>query len=39
MKGLYAVLDAKLYAQLIHPELGETEVDTVKYYLHDDGLV
>ena len=37
-QGVYAVLDAKLYAQLIHPQLNETEVDTVKYYLHDDGL-
>ena len=23
---------------MIHPELNETSVDTVKYYLHDDGL-
>ena len=37
-QGLYPVLQAKLFAQLIHPELNETTVDTVKYYLHDDGL-
>ena len=37
-QGLYPVLDATLYAQLIHPELNETSVDTIKYYLHDDGL-
>ena len=29
-QGLFPVLDATLYAQLIHPELNETSVDTVK---------